>query len=244
MENSFRRKTDSLPTCMSCNSVLYGGFCSNCGQKSTEDLVFSNLFEDFRRRVRELDHPFVRTALHLTRNPGRLVRAYIRGKRLPYVGPFTYAATTAILVSAWVGFGGFDMSAGQTPWGGRGDDGASFPTFVFSTFAVLWVAALVGKLQHTLFPQEKYSVTETWVFGLFTFAHLNLLVAFFASLGAFATPIGLISLGIAHFLAFDLALAGFYRRAPWRTLPAALILETVFIAGIFTSGALFRLLGF
>ena len=240
MDNSFRRKTDSLPTCMSCGSVLYGAFCSNCGQQSNEPLTFELLFETLRRRCREVDHPFLRPALHLTRSPGRMIRSYLRGKRLPYTGPFTYALVTAALLVALVGLAGLELGTSTTPWGGEA--GASLATFAFSTVSVIWVAALVGKLQQALFRQEKYNVTETWVFGLYTFGHLHLLVAAFAALGAFATSIGLIALVAAHFCAFNLALAGFYRRPLWRVVPAALILETVFVAGMFTSGALFRLL--
>lgn len=247
MVTEFRRKTDSLPTCMSCGSVLYGGYCSQCGQENAERITFERLWRRFRSRCLRLDHPWPRTVGALTQNPGRAVRAYLRGKRLPFVGPFTYALTTALIliaVSLWPAVG---LSTPGTPWGAHhvtadmSVSDASVGTFRFAALSVFWVSGLVARFQWSLFRREKYSATETWVFVLFIFGHLALLEALFVALGAFSSQVGLVSLAIAHGGGLSFALSCFYRRPWWRVLPAAAILETLFVAGVFTSASCWRL---
>ncbi len=240
MGNEFRRKTDTLPTCMNCGSVLYGGFCSHCGQQSTEEITFEGWVSELRRRTLELDDPWLRTAIELTRRPGKMIRGYLRGRRLPYVGPLAYSIATATLLALSVVGLSFDLSSSGTPWGNQRATGPSQPTFAFACYSMLWVSALVAWLQRSLFRQARYSVTQTWVFDLYVFGHLAILQAIFAGLGAFASNVGLWSLAAALILGLTTALASFYRRPAWATLPAALILGTAYIAGVFTSAALFR----
>ena len=240
MGNDFRRKTDTLPTCMNCGSVLYGGFCSHCGQKSTEEITLQRWISELRRRVIHLEDPWLRTAIELTRSPGKMIRGYLRGRRLPYVGPLAYSVATATLLAVSMFWWSFDLSSPITPWGSQRIAGPSPGTFTFACFSMLWVSALVAWLQRSLFRQARYNVTQTWVFDLYVFGHLAILQTLFAGLGAFASNVGLWSLTAALILGLTTALGSFYRRPLWTTLPAALILGTVYIAGIFTSAALFR----
>lgn len=240
MGNGFRRKTDSLPTCMNCGSVLYGGFCSLCGQKSADRLTFRGILQDIKQRWLGLEEPWLRTPIELSRRPGKMIRGYLRGRRKPYVGPLSYAFFTALLLVLAVGSFGWDLSAPNTPWGPSPLADVSFATFVFGSFSVFGVTWLVAWLQHLLYSQERYSLTETWVFDLYVFGHLALVQTVFAALGAYSGTVGLAALLGAVLLVLAFALASFYRRPLYAVVPAALILGTFYVAGVFTSAALFR----
>lgn len=240
MASDYRRKTDSLPTCLHCGAMLYGDHCSHCGQRSAEAISFPWLWQRARDRLRRLDFAFVRTTIDLVIDPGRMARRYIRGRRLPYVGPFAYAFVMSCLLAGLVIGLGFDLSAPGTPWGPTPTSPPSPPTFVVVAFAGPLVALLVAFLQQRLYASEPYSAAETWIFGLYVFGHLALHQLLLGLLGAFASTTGLVALGGVLLMVLTFALGSFYRRPVWQSLPAALVLASVYVAGVFVVGASLR----
>lgn len=65
-----------------------GGYCHSCGQKdiSDQDRRFSHLLELFATELVSLDGKFWRT-LRAMFTPGFLARAYLDGRRAPYLSP-------------------------------------------------------------------------------------------------------------------------------------------------------------
>ncbi|PWT75239.1 MAG: hypothetical protein C5B59_09415 [Bacteroidetes bacterium] len=87
--------------CKNCNQPAAQNFCSNCGQKtSTTRFNHKHLIHDFIHGFFHIDHGIVYTAWELLRNPGRVLRDYLGGKRIRYFNPFTFL----LLVG---GFGAF-----------------------------------------------------------------------------------------------------------------------------------------
>lgn len=223
--------------------MLYGEYCSHCGQRSAEAITFPFLWLRFWERVRALDFAWLRTTLDLVTDPGRMARHYVAGRRLPYTSPFAYAGAMATLLVGLAVVLDLDLSARFTPWGPSPIRPASLATFGVAVFAGPGVAILVAWLQRSLFSNERYTLAETWVFGLFVFGHFSLHQLVFGTLGAFASELGLAALGGVLLMVLSFALASFYRRPVLRVLPAALILGTVYVAGVSIVSASVRLVG-
>ncbi|MEM9593657.1 MAG: DUF3667 domain-containing protein [Acidobacteriota bacterium] len=243
MPSDYRRKTDALPTCMNCGSVLYGPYCSQCGQRSAETFTFDGLRGRLRRRLRDRDFAVVRTVVGLTVDPGSLARKYLQGQRRPFVQPGIYALCSATLLAAVALWSGADLSASGTPWSGLPGEGPVRGVLAFCSFAAFAVLLPVAWLQRLLHRQERWNVAETYVFGLFVFGHLGIYQAVFALLGAFASTVGLAALGAALVLVLAHALAGFYDRSLPASVPAALVLAVAEVAGVFVAGSLVRMAG-
>ncbi|MEM6792884.1 MAG: DUF3667 domain-containing protein [Acidobacteriota bacterium] len=242
MTTDYRRKTDSLPTCMNCSSVLYGAYCSQCGQRETETLTFSRLRASLLRDWRTLDLAWIRTASALTTDPGRMVRHYLRGRRKPYVPPLSYALATTTLLALAVSLG-LDLgktASDLTPWA-SGDSFSAVVSFLAGIYGGLMVALGVAGIQRMLHRKAPYGLLETWVFTLYVFGHLAVHQTIFALVGAFSSTLGLLALAAMIVLVLAFALAGFYRLAIWRSMPAALILAVCYVAGVFVVSALARL---
>lgn len=233
MASAYRRTTDSLPTCMNCGSVLYGAFCSHCGQPSAKPITFRGMCRNTWERLRQLDFPWLRTVVDLTTDPGDTARRYLRGRRLPYVGPIHYALATTGLLAVLGLVDTFDLSAPSTPWSPPGPaEPASPKIFAVGALAPLLVTWLIACLQRALFREERFGLTETWCFDLYLFGHLALHQAIFALLGAYASTVGLAALGLVVVLVVSFGLGGFYRRPVLHVVPAAIILSVVYVAGI------------
>lgn len=80
--------------------ILNGNYCHNCGQrKSVKRISVRSLIEDFSSKWIGWDNKFLRTIKGLTINPGLVVRKYIDGNRVSFVGPLGYTLlTTAIMI--------------------------------------------------------------------------------------------------------------------------------------------------
>ncbi|MEM1181807.1 MAG: DUF3667 domain-containing protein [Acidobacteriota bacterium] len=241
MAPSYRRKTDSLPTCMNCTSVLYGAYCSQCGQQEAQPITFSRLFSETIDRLRRLDFAWPRTFLALSTDPGRMVRRYLTGRRKPYTPPFFYAFSTAtVLILVVLSLLESSSVTTLTPWHFQSGSTHTLAV-VLAVYGSLLGTLGVAWLQRFLYRGADYGLLETWVFGLYLFGHLALFQIFFALIGAFASTVGLVALGLAVVLVLAFALAGFYRQAVLRAAPAALILGSTYIAGLFVISALVRL---
>lgn len=269
--SNYRRKTDTLPTCMNCGAVLYGAYCSQCGQKSAEPITWSRALSTARRRLRTFDSRWLRTAAALTVDPGRMIRRYLRGRRLPYASPLAYAlATVSFCVVLVIGLE-VELTAPGTPWsfpaasatlsdvpeagstepvgaGGQEPDSQpqerslAYTVFALSAASSLLVGVATALLQTKLYASHDFTWAETYAFTLFVLGQLALHQALFALLGALASTVGLTALAVVLVLYLAFALSGFYRRGLFASLPAAALLSTVQVAGIFVMGSVARIL--
>ncbi len=68
--------------CRNCGTSLNGNYCINCGQKaSVHKITFRETFRDFIDAVFSVNSPLWYTFKLLIRNPGKLFKEYIDGKR-------------------------------------------------------------------------------------------------------------------------------------------------------------------
>ncbi len=77
--------------CLQCETALTGPYCHACGQHESvaERLTFRSLWHDFRIRRLNLDRGLLRTLVDLVRDPGRVARTFVEGKRQTYTHPIT-----------------------------------------------------------------------------------------------------------------------------------------------------------
>jgi Protein of unknown function (DUF3667) len=84
--------------CTNCGAALQGPFCSACGQNHRhERLRVADWVGDIVDGVTNLESRILRTAIDLTRRPGRMARDYVEGRRAYYVSPTRYAIGTCAL---------------------------------------------------------------------------------------------------------------------------------------------------
>lgn len=98
------------PDCRNCSEPLTGVYCSACGESHRHArLELGTLLAEVLDGLVNLDTRVLRTVGELSVGPGQVVRDYLDGRRVPYVGPFKYAFATftfAFAVAhalAWLG---------------------------------------------------------------------------------------------------------------------------------------------
>ena len=111
-----RRTAPKGPPCANCDTVLVGAFCHACGQKADLHDKLKHLVEEFAEGIAHFDGRLWRTLPLLARNPGRLSRDWMAGKRARYVAPlhlFLFAVFLLFLIPNFTGRHLFDF--GDTP---------------------------------------------------------------------------------------------------------------------------------
>jgi Protein of unknown function (DUF3667) len=77
-------------TCPTCNNEISTPYCSDCGEHPQDalDLTLRGLFAQLFQAVSSIDGRLCRSFRCLVSHPGALTIAYVRGIRMPYLGPF------------------------------------------------------------------------------------------------------------------------------------------------------------
>src|SRR5690554_1532610 len=79
-------------TCLNCDSLTNGKYCSNCGQKTnTHRITFQHfVFHDIMHGVFHFEKGMLFTAKQALLRPGKAVLDYIHGKRVNYYNIFYF----------------------------------------------------------------------------------------------------------------------------------------------------------
>ncbi len=165
-----------MKKCLNCGADVAGSYCPDCGQDvSVSRLNLRLSLSHAADHFFSLDSVAPRTLLGLTRNPGKVAREYVDGRRAEYVQPFRYCLTSVallMLVYALVGRNAnyFNLEA----------DTASMMNFQTETiafvvrhlnavfFAALPVQALILK---GLFHRSRFNFAEIMSFTLYVSGH-------------------------------------------------------------------------
>ena len=99
---------DGASLCRACGMAQVGAYCHGCGQHFLEGrITLRRLVREFSERFLKLERGLLGTFLGLCRGPGALARAYVEGRRRPYVNPLSYvfigAAATLLLLPLVMG---------------------------------------------------------------------------------------------------------------------------------------------
>ncbi|MEY4953355.1 MAG: hypothetical protein RL299_1779 [Pseudomonadota bacterium] len=88
--------------CLNCGTVLVGRHCHQCGQAANVHKTIAAFFHDLLHGVFHFEGKIWRTLPMLARNPGRLTREYIDGRRASYVSPIALFLFSVFLMFAVV----------------------------------------------------------------------------------------------------------------------------------------------
>ncbi|HEX6898766.1 MAG TPA: DUF3667 domain-containing protein [Thermoanaerobaculia bacterium] len=190
-------------------------------------LGFRDLASAVLAEVASFDTAFLRTFIGLTRDPGRVAREYIEGRRVRYMNPLKYAlfAVTFYVVTAHL-FGAQIGPPRPRPGGDARFD------LIFSLLPYLMLLALLpaAALQKLLFRSSGDRVVECYVFGLFAYSHVSWLLTPLVLAGIYALPAGAFAVHGLRLVFWIWATLGFYRP---RSLKVALKAGLVFLTFLF-----------
>jgi hypothetical protein len=108
------RESATPNQCLNCGTALVGNFCSHCGQASnTSTITFKETFSQFLSSIFSLEGKLPFTIGALVKNPGKVFREYLAGKRASYYKPvpfFILLTAIYLIVQSLIGY---DPLAGQ-----------------------------------------------------------------------------------------------------------------------------------
>lgn len=126
------------------------------------------------------DLRIVRTVRDLSRDPGTVVRDYLRGRRVPYVHPFKYAfftATFAFLVQRWL----VELQRSNVRVSAAQERAQDFLVEYGQLLNFLVIPLFAGMLR-AAFPRKGLRWIEHLVLVLYGFGHLFLVQTLFTPL--------------------------------------------------------------
>ena len=98
----------SGPVCVSCGRPSDSAYCPHCGERRATDRRYTlrafatEAFETFSNA----DSTLWRTIRTLLRQPGELTRAYMEGRRIPYMRPLQLFLIVNVLYFVWAAWAG------------------------------------------------------------------------------------------------------------------------------------------
>lgn len=89
-------------TCPTCNDAVSTRHCPACGEQALRlhELTLRGLLEQAVHAFTDIDGRLIRSVLSLINRPGALTVAYLRGQRLPWIGPFALFLLANVLFLA------------------------------------------------------------------------------------------------------------------------------------------------
>lgn len=172
--------TASTPAlCLNCGTPLTDRYCAHCGQTAaTGRLRLGEILKGVLALISTLDSKIARTAVGLTRNPGKVCKAYVAGQRIRYVAPLRYCVTIValmVLANVLTGFDPGDFSPTGTTERQQEVQriAAAFVLTHLDLVLFLVLPALVG-IYRVLFFRSGKNLAEVSVFVLYTMGQIFL----------------------------------------------------------------------
>lgn len=92
------RQTAAAP-CINCGHPARQNYCESCGQRtSITRISWKGLLQELSAKWLGFDNQFCRTLWHLSIKPGVLIKSYLAGNRVTYLGPLSYYIVVTALV--------------------------------------------------------------------------------------------------------------------------------------------------
>jgi len=87
--------------CMNCGSAFETPYCGHCGQEAASGKVTIGELKRTALRAFSLERGWLHTIVDLSVRPSAMIRDYLDGKRVVYIGPVRYAVTVCSLYIAF-----------------------------------------------------------------------------------------------------------------------------------------------
>ena len=189
-----------MKSCFNCGHNTSEHFCPSCGQKRIEKrLSIGDIIRDGLSFMFSLESPLWHTFVMLFKNPGRLSREFIAGKRKYYYKPFQYFIFTVLLYFVVRGLLDFDPVDNAMKMQGQKlenmPDNPSIRAGHFLSrnvnyFLPVW-AVVMAAFDRLFFYKSPYNYAERVTHTFYTVSHS----VFF---GALLTPLTIISPFMDH----------------------------------------------
>ncbi len=159
-------------TCLTCRVPLTTVYCSGCGQKRAGRLTFRSVFGEAVSHLVNLDFALARTLILMFRDPGKVCREYILGRRSFYISPIKYAFLVATFYVLIVTF--FRIPVYPTLFGDATPEQLKIFNLIFSliSYLIFIKILLLAFIQRLLFRKSGYNFAECYVWGLFVTGHI------------------------------------------------------------------------
>lgn len=79
--------------CLNCGQPFETPYCGHCGQKASSGRITGTDVRETVQSELHLHRGWLRTIVELTRRPGGMIRDYLDGHRVVYIGPVRYSLT-------------------------------------------------------------------------------------------------------------------------------------------------------
>lgn len=154
--------------CVNCNHPVEHHFCPNCGQTRVVQKIDNKfIWHDVQHGVFHFDSAFLFTLLQLYKNPGKVIKNFIQGKRKPYANPFTlllFLSTVYTLLS-------FHYGNAESKWKFYDDNGKLETTVTYlinhQTWFILFILPIISFITFLLFKKSQYNYYEILVYECF-----------------------------------------------------------------------------
>lgn len=257
------RPVDFGERCLNCESLLQGPPCHACGQRSLDGRLTLRLFLTEAVRHLTFEQGFLGTVVGMTRQPGRVIRSYINGRRRRYVHPIRYMILCAALslllfplqrdeVVAYMDTVSAEMSADEhpfmTPTQAQAYTDLSLRASQWTSLTGLLMCIPFALFLRLFFRRSGINLAEWLVFALFTVAHvfvLNSAVTLLLMPFENSVPYMLIASTLLNVYVAAHAAAGFYGRPVVSAVKAtiAMILAYSFAVLVITVGLMVYVFG-
>ena len=85
-------------SCLNCNAVVHGKYCSFCGQENVEPQEsLWHLIVHFFNDITHFDGKFFSSVKYVVTKPGFLTSEYVRGRRMTYLNPVRFYVFTSFI---------------------------------------------------------------------------------------------------------------------------------------------------
>lgn len=164
-------ETTGKTLCKNCETNFEGNFCPECGQSAgVKHITFKDTLADFSDTIFSIDAPLFYTMLSLFKNPGRMLREFLAGKRKTYYKPVAFFVLMTIfylIIRDIIGYDPLIASAIQIDDSGNSVLGDA-RTFMFLNINkllflfVFWLGILLK-----IFFYKQYSLAEFWTIAFY-----------------------------------------------------------------------------
>lgn len=167
-------------TCKNCEHHYKGKFCSNCGQKATEEAIGLKYFlHDIPHSVFHIDKGFFYTLFVLIKNPSKALKEYLIGKRIKFFKPIAFVILMSTICTILIK--GLKYLINLRFQSLNNGNIIKFGNGIFENYTSLLIFILIPILSLVTwlcFKNRKYNYWEHFLINCFLATYLNVFFLF------------------------------------------------------------------
>ena len=217
--------------CMNCGFSVETPYCGQCGQEAASGKVTLAEMRRTALRAFSLERGWLHTVVDLSIRPGPMIRAYLDGKRVIYIGPVRYAITlNSLYIVLATLLGPAALGLQSTEGGAEYERNASVFFQQYGTPLLLLAAPLYAEASWLLFRRRGLAFSEHLAVILFVLGHSAIVYAV-GGLVAALVPEHLAAIWSAMFVIgvvyYAWVLCGVCAGNAWTAIGGALVVQAV-----------------